>query len=80
MALCGLNLALTYATSKDKIDALVTDLEALGKNLRISVHKVDMGSVEDINNMFREIEEHHKAPVDVLVSNAGYGKRIVDIS
>ncbi|KFZ20132.1 hypothetical protein V502_03328 [Pseudogymnoascus sp. VKM F-4520 (FW-2644)] len=80
LASCGVNLALTYSTSKDKIDALVASLDEISKGLRITIHKADMGSVEDIANMFKEIQEQHKAPVDVLVSNAGYGKRIVDIS
>jgi 3-oxoacyl-[acyl-carrier protein] reductase len=71
---------LTYSTSKDKIDALVASLDEISKGLRITIHKADMGSVEDIANMFKEIQEQHKAPIDVLVSNAGYGKRIVDIS
>ena len=39
-----------------------------------------MNSVEDIENLFREIQEQHRAPVDILISNAGYGKRITDIS
>lgn len=77
---CGVNLALTYSKSKDKIDALVASLNETSKGLRISIHKADMGSDEDIANMFVDIQKHHEAPVDILVSNAGYGKRIVDIS
>jgi 3-oxoacyl-[acyl-carrier protein] reductase len=40
---------------------------------------VDVGIVEQMNNMFKEIEEQHGTHVDILVSNAGYGKRIVDV-
>jgi 3-oxoacyl-[acyl-carrier protein] reductase len=80
LASCGVNLALTYSTSKDKIDALVTDLKQTRKDLRISTHKVDMASSDDISTLFTEIQAHHNAPVDILVSNAGYGKRIVDVS
>jgi 3-oxoacyl-[acyl-carrier protein] reductase len=47
--------------------------------LRISIHKVDVGVVDDMMNMFQEIQEHHSTHVDILVSNAGYGKRIVDV-
>lgn len=79
LASCGVNLALTYSTSQDKINALVADLEESSKHLRISIHKVDMGSVEAIADMFKEIQEQHKAPIDILISNAGYGKRIVDV-
>ncbi|KAK6611973.1 3-ketoacyl-acyl carrier protein reductase [Botrytis cinerea] len=61
----GVHLALTYSTSKDAIDRLLDELRQTpsGKDLRISIHQVDMGSAEQIS-----------------VSNAGYGKRIVDIS
>ena len=47
--------------------------------LRISIHKVDVGVVDEISNMFKEIQEQHKTHIDILVSNAGYGKRIVDV-
>lgn len=39
-----------------------------------------MASAEDISTLFMEIQGHHNAAVDILVSNAGYGKRIVDVS
>lgn len=48
-------------------------------HLRISIHKVDVGVPEEIAHMFEEIQEYHRAHVDILVSNAGYGKRIVDV-
>jgi 3-oxoacyl-[acyl-carrier protein] reductase len=49
--------------------------------LRISIHQVDLASVEEIDNLFQEIKKEHEGrPIDILVSNAGYGKRIVDIS
>jgi 3-oxoacyl-[acyl-carrier protein] reductase len=79
LASCGVNLALTYSASKHKIDALVTGLKETRKELRISTHKVDMASAEDITTLFIEIQAHHSAPVDILVSNAGHGKRIVDV-
>lgn len=40
-----------------------------------------MGSAEQISNLFEEIKRDHDGhAVDILISNAGYGKRIVDIS
>jgi 3-oxoacyl-[acyl-carrier protein] reductase len=52
-----------------------------GKDLRISIHQVDMGSAEQISNLFEEIKRDHDGhAVDILISNAGHGKRIVDIS
>jgi 3-oxoacyl-[acyl-carrier protein] reductase len=47
--------------------------------LRISIHKVDVGIPDEIAHMFKEIQEHHHTHIDILVSNAGYGKRIVDV-
>lgn len=80
LALNGTHLALTYSSSKEKIDTLIKEIRHTTKSLRISSHKVDMASVEDIKNLFAEIQEQHGAPVDILVSNAGYGKRITDVS
>jgi 3-oxoacyl-[acyl-carrier protein] reductase len=75
---------LTYSTNRTAIEELVASLRTAGqepnKNLRISIHKVDLASVEEIENLFAEIKEQHQTGVDILVSNAGYGKRIVDIS
>ncbi|KAM3076052.1 hypothetical protein ACMFMG_006435 [Clarireedia jacksonii] len=79
----SVHLALTYSKSKDAIDALVSELRQTpqGKELRISIHQVDMGSAEQISNMFEEIKRDHDGhAVDILISNAGHGKRIVDIS
>lgn len=40
-----------------------------------------MGSPEQISHLFEEIKRDHEGcNVDILVSNAGHGKRIVDIS
>jgi 3-oxoacyl-[acyl-carrier protein] reductase len=76
------HLALTYSTNRAGIDDVVgnikqNSLEA--SHLRISIHKVDVGIPDQIYNMFREIQEEHQTHVDILVSNAGYGKRIVDV-
>jgi 3-oxoacyl-[acyl-carrier protein] reductase len=48
--------------------------------LRISVHQVDVGIVSDMDKLFEEVKVQHEGKlVDILVSNAGYGKRIVDV-
>jgi 3-oxoacyl-[acyl-carrier protein] reductase len=79
------HLALTYSSNRASIDALVAELRASAQpapgqeSPRISIHKVDIGSTTDIERMFVEIESEHKTHVDILISNAGHGKRIVDI-
>ncbi|KAK4238826.1 3-oxoacyl-reductase FabG [Achaetomium macrosporum] len=84
----GVDLALTYSSSKEKILALEEELWALRNNQDpnainpvVSTHKVDVGSASDIERLFKSIRElHGKDGPDILVSNAGYGKRIPDIA
>lgn len=75
-------MALTYSKNKEAMEKIVADIKASSPEaakLRISIHKVDVGIVEEMTNMFKEIQEYHQTHVDILVSNAGYGKRIVDV-
>ncbi|KAM0809366.1 putative 3-oxoacyl-reductase [Seiridium cardinale] len=85
----GVSLALTCHKNRQPVDDLVKELfssspspaQGAGKDRKISVHTVDTGSVPDIERLFRDLrQEHptHEGP-DILVSNAGYGKRIPDI-
>jgi len=48
-------------------------------NQKISVHQVDMASTEQMENLYKEIERQHGHAPDILVANAGYGKRIPQI-
>ncbi|KAE8376874.1 hypothetical protein BDV26DRAFT_264609 [Aspergillus bertholletiae] len=77
----GVHLALTYSTNSTSISDLVADLQPryAEKHLRISIHKVDVGSADQIENLFQEIDSHHGQRPDILISNAGYGKRISNI-
>jgi 3-oxoacyl-[acyl-carrier protein] reductase len=86
---------LTYSTNATSINALVGELtlEANTKSkseldqgqtdnngdIRISIHKVDVSSADEISRMFTEIQEEHRQLPDILISNAGYGKRIPQI-
>jgi short-subunit dehydrogenase len=38
-----------------------------------------MASHDQISTLFAEIEKEHSSQVDILIPNAGYGKRIKDI-
>ncbi|KAJ6156374.1 hypothetical protein N7497_005259 [Penicillium chrysogenum] len=73
----GVHLALTYATNLAAMNALVTDLQSkyADNKLRISIHKVDVGSADDIEAMFLQIDTEHGHRPDILISNAGHGKR-----
>lgn len=75
----GTHLALTYTTSKARIHDLIASLPSTPG--RISTHQVDLSIDLDVERLLEEIREQHerKGP-DILVSNAGYGKRIPDIT
>lgn len=61
--------------------AVVSDLQSkyAEKKLRISIHQVDVGSAEQIEKMFQEIDKEHGQRPDILISNAGYGKRVPNV-
>lgn len=58
---------------------LVHELRAKHATLRISIHQVNVASGDQIQAMFEEIDKAHGQRPDILVSNAGYGKRIPQI-
>ncbi|ROW12021.1 hypothetical protein VPNG_05220 [Cytospora leucostoma] len=78
----GANLALTYSKNKASIDTLVGELQTLPQwsSSRVTTHQADVASAEDIQRLFEEIKLQHGQPgPDILVSNAGHGKRIPNI-
>lgn len=80
----GASLALTYSRNKDGIDKLVSELQQLpqwtASATKVTTHQADMASADDIARLFTEIASQHNQPgPDILVSNAGYGKRIPSI-
>jgi len=79
----GVNLALTYSKNKAAVDDLMSEFQPTTNGtqppLLISSHQVDMGSLEDIQKLYKEIEQIHGHGPDILVSNAGHGKRIPNI-
>ncbi|KAF2213817.1 hypothetical protein CERZMDRAFT_38040 [Cercospora zeae-maydis SCOH1-5] len=76
----GCDLALTYASNKDSLEALVKELSSSNDKLKITMHHADLASPEATTKLTEEVQEHHARAVDILVSNAGYGKRIRDVS
>lgn len=75
----GVHLALTYASNLTAITSLANELKAAYPALRISTHQVDVASAEQIERMFTEIDHDHGQRPDILVSNAGYGKRVPQV-
>jgi 3-oxoacyl-[acyl-carrier protein] reductase len=56
----------------------VTELQTT-PDQKVSIHQVDMGSTEDIQRLYKEIEAEHGHGPDILIANAGYGVRIPNI-
>ncbi|KAI2841862.1 hypothetical protein CBS147343_6260 [Aspergillus niger] len=76
----GAHLALTYSTNLAAIQSLHADLQSRHPDLRISTHKVDLRSATDITLLFDQIiAQHDGHSPDILISNAGTGKRITNI-
>ncbi|KAL4958437.1 hypothetical protein BDW69DRAFT_190909 [Aspergillus filifer] len=77
----GVHLALTYSSNAKSMDDLVADLRSKhnDKDIRISTHQVNVGSPEKIESMFQQIDVEHGHRPDILISNAGYGKRITNV-
>jgi NAD(P)-dependent dehydrogenase (short-subunit alcohol dehydrogenase family) len=78
----GAHLALTYSKNPTACEDLVASLRTSYpqlKDQRISTHRVDVGNPAEIEALIPQIEKEHGTGPDILVSNAGYGKRIVDI-
>lgn len=81
------DLALHYSSNALAVEELATqlkhDYETLrpgsDRYLRITCHQADMEVPEEVVGLVREVEEMQGRGVDVLVSNAGRGRRIVDI-
>lgn len=76
----GASLALTYSTNKASLSNLITDLNASNPdNRNISSHHCDVAKEGDLQRLFDELKESHGKHPDILVVNAGYGKRVSNI-
>lgn len=80
------DLALTYSTNKLAAEDLVAQLRhdrdthvPSERYFRVSIHQADLSSTDTCVKLCEEVRKEHGRSVDILVSNAGYGKRIPDI-
>ncbi|KAF4554490.1 Versicolorin reductase-like protein 1 [Elsinoe fawcettii] len=74
----GASLALTYSSNAASVESLIASLPKNDKQ-RCSSHQVDVANADDLARLFDEIKAKHGQHPDILISNAGYGKRISDI-
>ncbi|KAJ6041229.1 uncharacterized protein N7446_010876 [Penicillium canescens] len=76
----GAHLALTYSTNKSAVDALIDELKTQDSSRRVTSHRVDVSNADDIATLYEQIQSlHEQSGPDILISNAGYGKRISNI-
>jgi len=75
----GASLALTYGTNKASLDRLVQELRPRAEGRRISSHQCDVVKEADLQRLFDEIKMEHGKHPDILIVNAGYGKRVSNI-
>lgn len=72
-------MALTYGTNKASIDRLLQELLPKSGGRRISSHQCDIVKEGDLQRLFDEIKEEHEKHPDILIVNAGYGRRVSNI-
>ena len=77
-------MALTYSSNSASAQQLAKELQETSTGadkLRITTHKADLADPDQISNLCAEVQKAHDGKtVDILISNAGYGKRIRDVS
>ena len=61
------------------MDSLIKELEGLDASRKLSAHQCDVAQEADLNRLVEEISQHHGQGADIIVVNAGYGKRITNI-
>jgi 3-oxoacyl-[acyl-carrier protein] reductase len=64
----GADVAISYASSKDRVDAVVEELKGLG--VRAKAFQADQGKTDEVGNLVAAVGAHFDR-VDILVNNAG---------
>lgn len=75
----GASLALTYSANKSPVDQLADELRAKDNSRKVTVHQADMAKDDDLKRLYEEIKAQHGQGPDILIANAGYGKRTSNI-
>lgn len=70
---------MTYSSNKASVDNLIEELKPSANGRILSSHKADMASDADLKRLFEEIQSEHGQGVDILIANAGHGKRVSNI-
>lgn len=74
-------MALAYSSNETAAAELAKELQQIvGDSRRVTTHRADLSIPEEALQLCAVVEAEHKRSVDILLSNAGYGKRIRDVS
>ena len=75
----GAALALTYNSNRASLDQLKSELQTQDSDRKISAHQCDVAKDSDLTRLYAELSQQHGQGADILVVNAGYGKRVSSI-
>ncbi|KAF2715463.1 NAD(P)-binding protein [Pleomassaria siparia CBS 279.74] len=80
------HLALSYHSNKESVEKLADQLASAYKTAhpsstppKITCHRADLSNVDETLKLAEEAKKEHGKNVDILIANAGFGKRITDI-
>lgn len=58
---------------------MISDLQKDDSSRKISAHQCDVVNEADLKRLYAEVNQQHSQGADILVVNAGYGKRVSNI-
>ena len=58
---------------------MISDLQKDDSSRKISAHQCDVVNEADLKRLYAEVNQQHGQGADILVVNAGYGKRVSNI-
>ena len=72
-------MAVTYNSNKSSVDELISELQPQDTSRKITAHQADVVKEADLTRVIEEISQQHDQGADILIVNAGYGKRVSSI-
>ena len=70
---------MTYSSNKAAVDVLLQEMHPLAGDRRLTGHRCDISRETDLQSLFEEVKQLHGRHPDILIVNAGYGKRVSNI-
>lgn len=70
---------MTYSSNKSPVEDLIKEFRNEDPLRKLTLHRADMASDADLKRLYEEIHSAHGQGPDILIANAGYGKRTSNI-